>query len=120
MKYLLLIFITLSLLVTSCAKSSRDIAIIDAKDEIASEDYSDALVYLTLANRIDTRKESTEEIREEKAEYFFLRAHALYGLLRFDEADAIIDQISKTYPETSIAPQARALKKKWHRIAGRD
>ncbi|MCP3923057.1 MAG: hypothetical protein GY714_10770 [Desulfobacterales bacterium] len=81
-------------------------ALHSARGNLEDRDYNDTLYNLTEANFSGIKA-------EQKPEVAFLRANALYGLDRVDEAEAILNFINTKYPESKYAPHARSLIKKW-------
>ena len=95
------------MLFTGCGVVTKG-ALHSARSNLEDRDYNEALSDLTEAN-FSGLDES------QKPEVAFLRANALYGVGRVDEAKAVLNFIIKKYPESKYPPQARSLIKKWAR-----
>lgn len=100
-------FAILIMLFTGCGVVTKG-ALHSARSNLEDRDYNETLSDLTEANFSGLNE-------EQKPEVAFLRANALYGLKRGDEAKAILNFIIKKYPNSKYPPQARSLMKKWER-----
>ncbi|MBU3916481.1 hypothetical protein KKA14_13185 [bacterium] len=100
----LAILITVFLL-AGCGILSKG-ALYGARNDIENKEYVSALNNLTDANFSDLSEEQKEEVS-------FLRAKALYGLNRTEEALAVLTFMIEKYPDSKFGPQAKGLLKKW-------
>lgn len=107
MKKTIIFLAMITMLITGCG-AITDGALHSARENLEDKDYDDAMIDLTEAYFSGIDKEARPEVA-------FLRANALYGLGRGEEAKAILQFIIVKYPKSNYPPQARSLLKKWKR-----
>ncbi len=106
MRYKLLILVISAAFLTGCSGMLTSGALHSARGEIDDKEYREALSSLTDANFSGLSQEQLAEVS-------FLRAKALFGLMRTDEAEAVLRFIIVQYPDTKYTLQAKALLAKW-------
>ncbi len=104
------LIITIAIILSAgCSSMLTKGALYGARSDIEDRDYQSALENLTDANFSDLTP-------EQKIEVSFLRAQALKGLHRYDEAEAVLNFLIEKYPNSKYVPQARGLLKKWSKM----
>ena len=106
MPYKLLLILILISLLAGCSSMMTKGAIHSARSDITDGDYSDAIEKLTDANFSGLSDAQNIEVT-------FLKARALYGQYREEEAKAVLHFLIANYPDSKYSPQARALIIKW-------
>ncbi len=106
MRYKLLLITILISLLAGCSGMMTKGAIHSARSDITSGDYDDAIIKLTDANFSGLSEAQIVEVT-------FLKARALYGLYKEEEAKAVLNFLIINYPDSKYSPQARSLIIKW-------
>lgn len=106
MKKLLSIILVI-FLVSGCGLLAQE-NILDAREDLKDSQFKDAL------KSLDSVESDVKDMTpDQKGEYYILRARALHGLERYEEAIYCLNTILKQNPDSLFEAQAKALLGKW-------
>lgn len=107
-KLLSIIFIIF--LVSGCGLLAQE-NILDAREDLEENQYKEAL------QSLESVESDIEDMSpDQKGEFFILKARALHGLERYEEAKYCLNSILKQNPDSLFEAQAKALLTKWSKF----
>ncbi|MCP4749467.1 MAG: hypothetical protein GY866_01105 [Proteobacteria bacterium] len=105
---LLAIFISLYLF-SGCSLLIKE-AVLDARNDISHKDYKSAL------SSIDEVESDLPKLtKSQRAEALLLKALALHGLERHEEATEVLNTLVADYSDCDFSAQAKILLAKWNK-----
>ncbi|MBU3916482.1 hypothetical protein KKA14_13190 [bacterium] len=103
-----LIIVLLSVcFLTNCGLLTKE-AVMDAHEDVFIRNYKEALNALE-----DVEPGLSDLTRNQQAEVYLIKAKALYGLDRFEEANKTLTILISNYSDCDFSAQAAALLKIW-------
>jgi tetratricopeptide (TPR) repeat protein len=107
MKRLLSIILVI-FLVSGCGLLVQE-NILDAREDLKDSQFKDAL------KSLDSVESDVKDMTpDQKGEYYILKARALHGLERYEEAIYCLNAILKHNPDSLFEAQAKALLTRWN------
>lgn len=107
-KFIFVLLITI--FISGCGLINQE-RVLDARDYIQEKEYRSAIKTL---NKV--HGDVAKMTKDQKGEYYILRAQALKELERYEEAENALKKVSEVNPGSVFEAQAKALLIKWKRF----